>query len=113
MKQSRLLGKTLREVPKDAQTAAHALMLRAGYIQQLSAGVYIYLPLLYRTLAKLSQIVREEMEAAGGVELLMPALQPQGLVGGIRPLGAIHRRGWHHVRLQGSPGRHRLPGPHP
>jgi prolyl-tRNA synthetase len=54
-------------------------MLRAGYIQQLSAGVYIYLPLLHRTLAKLSQIVREEMEAAGGVELLMPALQPREL----------------------------------
>lgn len=79
MKQSRLLGKTLRETPKDAQTAAHALMLRAGYIQQLSAGVYVYLPLLYRTLTKLSQIVREEMEAAGAVELLMPALQPREL----------------------------------
>ena len=79
MKQSRLLGKTLREAPKDAQTAAHALMLRAGYIQQLSAGVYIYLPLLHRTLAKLSQIVREEMVAAGSVELLMPALQPREL----------------------------------
>jgi prolyl-tRNA synthetase len=79
MKQSRLLGKTLREVPKDAQTAAHALMLRGGYIQQLSAGVYIYLPLLHRTLGKISQIVREEMEAAGGVELLMPALQPREL----------------------------------
>jgi prolyl-tRNA synthetase len=79
MKQSRLLGKTLREAPKDAQTAAHALMLRAGYIQQLSAGVYVYLPLLHRTLAKLSQIVREEMVAAGSVELLMPALQPREL----------------------------------
>jgi prolyl-tRNA synthetase len=79
MKQSKLLGRTLREIPKDAQTAAHALMLRAGYIQQLSAGVYIYLPLLFRTLAKLSQIVREEMEAAGAVELLMPALQPREL----------------------------------
>jgi len=79
MKQSRLIGKTLREIPKDAQTAAHALMLRAGYIQQLSAGVYVYLPLLYRTLSKLSQIVREEMEAAGAVELLMPALQPREL----------------------------------
>jgi prolyl-tRNA synthetase len=54
-------------------------MLRAGYIQQLSAGVYIYLPLLQRTLARLSQIVREEMQAAGGVELLMPALQPREL----------------------------------
>jgi prolyl-tRNA synthetase len=54
-------------------------MLRAGYIQQLSAGVYVYLPLLHRTLAKLAQIVREEMEAAGAVELLMPALQPREL----------------------------------
>src|SRR5215475_2039314 len=79
MKQSRLIGRTLREVPREAQTVAHALMLRAGYIQQLSAGVYIYLPLLHRTLAKLSQIVREEMQAAGGVELLMPALQPREL----------------------------------
>jgi prolyl-tRNA synthetase len=79
MRQSRLFGKTLREAPRDAQTVAHGLMLRAGYIQQLSAGVYVYLPLLYRTLAKLSQIVREEMEAAGAVELLMPALQPREL----------------------------------
>jgi prolyl-tRNA synthetase len=54
-------------------------MLRAGYIQQLSAGVYVYLPLLHRTLSKVSQIVREEMVAAGGVELLMPALQPREL----------------------------------
>jgi prolyl-tRNA synthetase len=79
MKQSRLFGKTLREAPRDAQTAAHALMLRAGYMQQLSAGVYVYLPLLQRTLTKLAQIVREEMVAAGAVELLMPALQPREL----------------------------------
>jgi prolyl-tRNA synthetase len=79
MRQSRLFGKTLREAPRDAQTAAHALMLRAGFIQQLSAGVYVYLPLLQRTLAKLSQIVREEMESAGAIELLMPALQPREL----------------------------------
>ncbi len=79
MRQSRLFGKTLREAPRDAQTAAHALMLRAGYIQQLSAGVYIYLPLLQRTLARIAQIVREEMQAAGAVELLMPALQPREL----------------------------------
>jgi prolyl-tRNA synthetase len=79
MRQSRHVGKTLRETPKDAQTAAHALMLRAGYIRQLSAGVYIYMPLLYRTLNKISQIVREEMVAAGAEELLMPALQPKEL----------------------------------
>ncbi len=79
MRQSRHVGKTLREVPKDTQTAAHALMLRAGYIRQLSAGVYTYLPLLHRTLNKISQIVREEMAAAGSEELLMPALQSQEL----------------------------------
>jgi prolyl-tRNA synthetase len=69
----------LREAPKDAQTAAHALMLRAGYIQQVSAGVYVYLPLLVRTLNKVAQIVREEMQAAGAVELLLPAIQPREL----------------------------------
>ena len=79
MRQSRHLGRTMREAPKDAQTAAHALMVRAGYMQQLSAGGYVYLPLLYRTLTKLAQIVREEMTAAGAEELLMPALQPQEL----------------------------------
>ena len=79
MRQTRLFGKTLREAPRDAQTVAHALMLRAGYIQQLSAGVYVYLPLLHRVLTKLSRIVREEMEAAGAVELLMPVLQPREL----------------------------------
>ena len=79
MRQSRLPGKTLREVPKDAQTAAHILMMRGGYIQQLSAGVYAYLPLMLRVIEKLSRIVREEMEAAGGAELLLPALQPSEL----------------------------------
>jgi prolyl-tRNA synthetase len=79
MRQSRLIGRTLREAPKDAQTVAHALMLRAGLIQQLSAGVYVYLPLLHRALNKIAQIIREEMNAAGAVELLMPALQPREL----------------------------------
>ncbi|MFM1945179.1 MAG: Prolyl-tRNA synthetase [Verrucomicrobiota bacterium] len=79
MRQSRHLGRTLREAPKDAQTTAHGLLVRGGYMQQLSAGVYAYLPLLHRTLSKLSQIIREEMEAAGAEELLMPALQPKEL----------------------------------
>ena len=79
MRQSRHIGKTLREAPKDAQTVAHALMVRAGYIQQLSSGIYIYLPLLFRTLNKISQIVREEMSSAGSEELLMPAMQSKEL----------------------------------
>jgi len=79
MRQSKHLGNTLRETPKDAQTAAHRLMLRAGYIKQLSAGLYVYMPLLLRSLNKISQIVREEMNLAGGEELLMPAIQPREL----------------------------------
>jgi len=79
MRQSRHAGRTLREAPKDAQTAAHALMLRAGYIRQLSAGIYIYLPLLLRVLNKISRIIREEMTAAGSEELLMPAIQSREL----------------------------------
>ncbi|MCB1124977.1 MAG: proline--tRNA ligase, partial [Verrucomicrobiae bacterium] len=79
MRQSRHVGRTLREAPKDAQTAAHSLMLRAGYIQQVSAGVYSYLPLLHRTLNKIANIIREEMTRAGSEELLMPALQPREL----------------------------------
>jgi prolyl-tRNA synthetase len=79
MRQSRHIGRTLREAPKDAQTAAHALMIRAGYISQLSAGVYVYQPLLLRALNKISQIIREEMSAAGAEELLMPAIQPKEL----------------------------------
>jgi prolyl-tRNA synthetase len=79
MRLSKHLGRTLREVPKDAQTAAHQLMLRGGFIKQVAAGIYSYLPLGYRTLLKVTQIVREEMDRVGCQELLMPALQPKEL----------------------------------
>ncbi|MGD9134415.1 MAG: proline--tRNA ligase [Desulfobacterales bacterium] len=79
MRQSNHLGKTLREDPKDAQTVAHKLMLRAGFIKQIAAGVYAHMPLLLRTLNKISQIIREEMNANGYEELLLPALQPKNL----------------------------------
>ena len=79
MRQSRLLAKTIKEVPSSAQTASHKFMLRAGYIKQLSAGVYSYLPLMNKTLQKAAQIVREEMDAALAQEVLMPALQPADL----------------------------------
>lgn len=75
MLQSRLLGRIFREDSKDAQLISHRLMLRAGYIKQITAGVYTYLPLMHRVINKISQIVREEMERAGAQELLMPALQ--------------------------------------
>ncbi|MBI3978154.1 MAG: proline--tRNA ligase [Chloroflexi bacterium] len=76
MKLSVLFGKTQRETPAEAETASHALMLKAGMIHQLTAGVYCYLPLAWRVLRKIEQIIREEMDRAGGQELLLPALQP-------------------------------------
>jgi prolyl-tRNA synthetase len=76
MRFSNLFGKTLREVPAEAETASHQLLLKAGMIQQLTAGVYSYLPLGWRALRKMEQITREEMDAAGAQELCMPVLQP-------------------------------------
>ncbi|CEG26829.1 proline--tRNA ligase [Bacillus sp. B-jedd] len=75
MKQSMTLIPTLREVPADADVKSHQLLLRAGFIRQNASGVYSYLPLAKRVLTKIEAIVREEMDKAGGVELLMPALQ--------------------------------------
>lgn len=76
MRLSRLFGRTQREVPADTDTISHQLMLRAGLIQQLAAGVYSLLPLALRVEQKIGQIIREEMNAAGGQELLMPVVQP-------------------------------------
>lgn len=67
---------TLREVPAEAEIMSHKLMLRAGLIRRMAAGIYSYLPLGLRTLKKVEQIVREEMDRAGALELLMPALLP-------------------------------------
>jgi prolyl-tRNA synthetase len=75
MKQSKMLIPTLREVPADAEIKSHQLLLRAGFMRQNASGIYSYLPLAKRVLQKVEQIVREEMESAGAVELLMPALQ--------------------------------------
>jgi len=68
---------TLREEPADAEVRSHALMVRAGFIQQLAAGLYVYGPLMWRVLRKIEAIVREEHDKAGCQELLMPALQPR------------------------------------
>jgi len=76
MKMSNLLMPTLREVPAEAEITSHKLMLRAGLIRKLAAGIYSYLPLGLRTLKKVEQIVREEMDNAGAQELLMSALLP-------------------------------------
>ncbi len=76
MRISKLFGKTQREVPTEADTVSHQLMLRAGMIHQVAAGVYSYLPLAWRALKKIENIIRDEMDKAGGQELMMPALQP-------------------------------------
>ena len=75
MKQSMTLIPTLREVPADAEIKSHQLLLRAGFMRQNASGVYSYLPLAKRVLQKIEQIIREEMDATGAVELLMPTLQ--------------------------------------
>ena len=79
MRQSKALIHTLREVPKDADVVSQQLMMRAGMIMKVAAGIYSYLPLAYRSILKLQQIVREELEADGCQELLMPAVQPAEL----------------------------------
>jgi prolyl-tRNA synthetase len=73
---SRLFGKTQREIPAEADTASHQLLLKAGMIHQIAAGVYSYLPLAWRVLKKIENIIRDEMDKAGGQELMMPVLQP-------------------------------------
>jgi prolyl-tRNA synthetase len=75
MKQSMSFIPTLREVPADAEIKSHQLLLRAGFIRQSASGVYSYLPLGKRVLQKIENIIREEMNRAGAIELLMPALQ--------------------------------------
>jgi prolyl-tRNA synthetase len=92
---------TTKETPKDATAPSHILMLRAGLIRQVAAGIYSYLPLGYRTLRKVEQIVREEMDAAGAVELHMPVLQPLSLwdeTGRTEAMGDVL------LRLGGPPG---------
>lgn len=79
MKQSKLFAPTLREVPNDAEVISHQLLLRAGYIRQVSSGVYSYLPLAYRVIENIKAIIREELDAIEGSEMLLPALLPADL----------------------------------
>jgi prolyl-tRNA synthetase len=79
MKLSQMLFVTLRENPAEAEIPSHKLLLRAGYIRRIGSGVYAYLPLMWRVLQKVSQIVREEMNATGAQECLLPQIQPSEL----------------------------------
>jgi len=79
MKASQFFVSTLKEAPTDAEVASHRLMLRAGLIKKLGAGIYTYLPMGLRVIRKVERIVREEMDAAGAIELAMPVVQPAEL----------------------------------
>lgn len=79
MRLSQMLFVTLREDPAEAEIPSHKLLLRAGYIRRIASGVYAYLPLMWRVLKKVSQIVREEMDATGALECLLPQMQPAEL----------------------------------
>lgn len=79
MRMSQMLLVTLRETPAEAEIPSHQLLLRAGYIRRIGSGLYAYLPLMWRVLTKISQIVRQEMNATGAHECLLPQLQPSEL----------------------------------
>ncbi len=81
---SQTLIPTTREAPSDAQMPSHIFMTRAGYIRPVGSGIYNYLPLAWRSLQKISQIIREELDAAGASEMLMPALMPMELYEGTK-----------------------------
>jgi prolyl-tRNA synthetase len=76
MRQSQLLVRTLREAPADAEAASHRLLVRAGYIRRLASGVYSYLPLGWRVLRRIEELIRSEMDGAGAQEVLLPVLAP-------------------------------------
>ena len=79
MRASKFFISTLKEAPAEAELVSHKLMLRAGLIKRLGSGLYTWMPLGLRVLRKVENIVREEMDKSGAVELLMPAVQPAEL----------------------------------
>ena len=89
-RQSQLFIPTLREAPADAEAVSHKLLVRGGYIRQVAAGVWTFLPLGWRVHQKVVQIIREEMDAIGGQEMLMPVLTPLEL--------------WQHTKRDPDPG---------
>ncbi|MDN3567719.1 proline--tRNA ligase [Paeniroseomonas aquatica] len=108
MRLSRAFLPTLKETPADAQIASHRLMLRAGMVRQTSAGIYAWLPLGWRVLQKVEQIVREEQDRAGAQEILMPTIQTADLW---RTSGRYDAYGPEMLRLQDRHDREMLYGP--
>ena len=108
MRLSRGLVPTLKETPAEAQITSHRLMLRAGLVRQTSAGIYAWLPLGYRVLRNIERIVREEQDAAGAQELLMPTIQPAELW---RESGRYEDYGKEMLRIRDRHEREMLYGP--
>ena len=98
MKMSHLYAPTLKEDPAEAELASHRLMLRAGMIRKQAAGLYSYLPLAWRSLRKIEDIVRDEMDAAGAQELLMPIMVDAQVWARVRPLQRVRPRAHAHLR---------------
>ena len=108
MRRSQLFLPTLRETPHEAQIVSHRLMLRAGMIRQTAAGIYSWLPMGYRVLRRIEQIVREEQDATGAQEILMPTVQPADLW---RKSGRYDDYGKEMLRLADRHARDLLYGP--
>ena len=108
MRLSRAFLPTLKETPADAQIASHRLMLRAGMVRQTSAGIYAWLPLGWRVLQRVEEIVRQEQDAAGAQEILMPTIQTADLW---RQSGRYDAYGPEMLRLRDRHDREMLYGP--
>src|SRR6059036_589232 len=108
MRLSRFFLPILKENPKEAEIVSHRLMLRAGMMRQEAAGIYAWLPLGFRVLKKIEQIVREEMNRAGAIEILMPTLQPSELW---KETGRYDAYGPEMLRIQDRHERELLYGP--
>ncbi len=110
MRYSQYLLPTLKEIPSEAEVPSHQLMLRAGMIRKLAAGIYSYLPLGLRAIRKVEGIIREEMNRAGAIEVLLPFVQPSELWQESGTVGRV-RKGTGTVERPAQPGL--LPRPDP
>ncbi len=108
MKMSKMFVQTMREFPSDAEVVSHKMLVRAGYLKKLTSGVYNYLPLMWRVLKKVENIIREEMDRAGAQELLMPFVQPKELW---EESGRWNAYGGELMRLKDRHGREMCLGP--
>ena len=108
MKMSNMFVQTMREFPSDAEVISHKMLARAGYIKKLTSGVYTFLPLMWRVLKKIENIIRDEMDKAGAQELLMPFVQPKELW---EESGRWNAYGGELMRLKDRHGREMCLGP--